>query len=73
MSLRLFNNVETLKVMGTFDLGLNTFCIMIWSQACGESRDRMLQFIREMLPHRCIYLSTCSPDGRSVWGSLWNL
>lgn len=32
----LFNTVETMKTKGTFEVGMNTFCVLRWPRAYGD-------------------------------------
>jgi hypothetical protein len=61
---------ETVKDHGNFDIGLNTFCIIIWPWVYGQQGVDSGN-LNDKSPHRLIYLSIWSPDDGTAWKGLW--
>lgn len=68
--LLVLNSVTTVKIIGSFAIGLNVFCLMRWSWTCGVRGGIASLKCRMHLRRSC--LSTCFPPG-SWFGGLFNL
>ena len=57
------------KTIRTFEVGLGTFCVMIWLGAYGV-QVMGCDSLNDDAPHRLIGLNTWSIVGRTVWGRI---
>lgn len=69
LNFELLKGVEAKDYIRTFEVGQNTFFIVIWSQTYEDQRVDC-GGLNENNPHRLIYLNAVFSVGRTVW-EMW--